>query len=112
MGLVYGSSGQGIRSDVSRLQEQGLGIRFFRKDPEASILPTAIKLRLCDHGGVMRPRTKLPIPEPTGSEFENFDRLTGILLTHKPATRQAKPEPKAKPRTKNQERGRPRLPRP
>jgi len=29
----------------------------------------------------MRPRTKLPIPEPSGSEFENFDRLMGILLS-------------------------------
>jgi hypothetical protein len=60
----------------------------------------------------MRPRTKLPIPEPTGSEFENFDRLTGILLKHKPAAKRAKPVAKAAPRAKNQERGRPRLPRP
>jgi hypothetical protein len=33
----------------------------------------------------MRPRTKLPIPEPTGSEFKNFDRLMGILLSKKVA---------------------------
>lgn len=32
----------------------------------------------------MRPRTKLPIPEPTGTEFENFDRLMKILITKKP----------------------------
>ena len=53
-----------------------------------------------------QPRTKLPIPEPSGSEFQNFDRLMGILLS-KP-----KPKPEGKPtRTKGQ-RGRPRLPRP
>ena len=28
----------------------------------------------------MRPKTKVPIPEPTGTEFENFDRLTGIIM--------------------------------
>lgn len=27
----------------------------------------------------MRPRTKIDIPEPKGSEFENFDRMVGIL---------------------------------
>ena len=39
----------------------------------------------------MRPRTKLPIPEPTGTEFENFDRLLKILVKKKPqpATKQA-----------------------
>jgi hypothetical protein len=58
----------------------------------------------------MRPRTKLPIPEPTGTEFDNFDRLTGILLKHKPT--KIKTDPKAKPSAKTQERGRPRLPRP
>jgi len=32
----------------------------------------------------MRPRTKLPIPEPTGTEFENFDRLMKLIVS-KPA---------------------------
>jgi len=32
----------------------------------------------------MRPRTKLPIPEPKGSEFQNFDRLMKILIAKKP----------------------------
>ena len=54
------------------------------------------------------PRTKLPIPEPTGSEFHNFDRLMGILLS-KP-----KQKPAAKPNRKkgHAARGRKRLPRP
>jgi hypothetical protein len=50
----------------------------------------------------MRPRTKLDIPNRSASEFENFDRVVGILLTKK------KP-PVAKPAKKGQE---PRLPRP
>ena len=32
----------------------------------------------------MRPRTKIAIPEPKGSEFENFDRLASILMRVKP----------------------------
>jgi hypothetical protein len=32
----------------------------------------------------MRPRTQIAIPEPKGSEFENFDRLAGILMRVKP----------------------------
>jgi hypothetical protein len=32
----------------------------------------------------MRPRTKLPIPEPKGTEFQNFDRLMKILISKKP----------------------------
>jgi hypothetical protein len=32
----------------------------------------------------MRPRTQIAIPEPRGSEFENFDRLAGILMRVKP----------------------------
>lgn len=28
----------------------------------------------------MQPKTKIPIPEPKGTEFENFDRLAGILM--------------------------------
>ena len=32
----------------------------------------------------MRPRTQIAIPEPKGSEFENFDRLVGLLAKAKP----------------------------
>ena len=32
----------------------------------------------------MRPRTQIAIPEPKGSEFENFDRLASILMRVKP----------------------------
>jgi hypothetical protein len=32
----------------------------------------------------MRPRTQIAIPEPSGSEFENFDRMVGILAKVKP----------------------------
>jgi hypothetical protein len=32
----------------------------------------------------MRPRTKIIVPKPTDSEFENFDRLAGILMKVKP----------------------------
>ena len=32
----------------------------------------------------MRPRTKINVPEPKGTEFENFDRLAGILMRVKP----------------------------
>jgi hypothetical protein len=32
----------------------------------------------------MRPRTKIAIPDPKGSEFENFDKLAGILMRVKP----------------------------
>lgn len=32
----------------------------------------------------MRPRTEIAIPEPTGSEFENFDKFVGILMRDKP----------------------------
>jgi hypothetical protein len=54
-----------------------------------------------------QPRTKLPIPEPTGSEFFNFDRLMGILLTKQ------KPKPAAKPNRKTGHAARrKRLPRP
>ena len=55
----------------------------------------------------MRPRTRLPVPEPSGSEFENFDRLMGILLS------KAKPKPATKPnRSKGHAARRARLPRP
>ena len=29
----------------------------------------------------MRPRLRIAIPEPQGSEFDNFDRLTRILAS-------------------------------
>ena len=47
----------------------------------------------------MRPRTKVAIPEPRGSEFENFDRLAGILMRVKPKKKKtiAKRKP-SKPR--------------
>ena len=32
----------------------------------------------------MRARTQIAIPEPKGSEFENFDRFVGILMRVKP----------------------------
>jgi hypothetical protein len=35
----------------------------------------------------MRPRTQIAIPEPKGSEFENFDRFAGILMRVKPKRR-------------------------
>ena len=37
----------------------------------------------------MRPRTQIAIPEPKGSEFENFDRLAGILMRVKPKKKAA-----------------------
>lgn len=48
----------------------------------------------------MRARTQIAIPEPKGSEFENFDRLAGILMRVKPKKKtavKAKQKPKAKP---------------
>jgi hypothetical protein len=53
----------------------------------------------------MRPRTKISLPNPSASEFENFDRVVGILLTKKKPPVIAKPAGK-----KHQERER--LPRP
>ncbi len=32
----------------------------------------------------MRPRIQIAKPEPTGSEFENFDRLMSALVRAKP----------------------------
>jgi hypothetical protein len=43
----------------------------------------------------MRPRTKIAIPEPKGSEFENFDRLASILM--RVNTNKKKPKTKRKP---------------
>ncbi len=37
----------------------------------------------------MRARTQIAIPEPKGSEFENFDRLVGILMRAKPVKKKA-----------------------
>jgi hypothetical protein len=44
----------------------------------------------------MRPRTKIPIPNTTGTEFERFDDFVKVLLTkkkpemEKPTKRQAR----------------------
>jgi hypothetical protein len=48
----------------------------------------------------MRPRTQIPIPNPTGTEFENFDRLVGILMRAKPIKKKAvaKKRKKSKPK--------------
>lgn len=40
----------------------------------------------------MRPKTKFPIPEPKGSEFENFDRLTRILASKTRAPQEKRKE--------------------
>jgi hypothetical protein len=37
----------------------------------------------------MRARTQIAIPEPKGSEFENFDRFVGILMRVKPKKKAA-----------------------
>jgi hypothetical protein len=37
----------------------------------------------------MRARTQIAIPEPKGTEFENFDRLVGILMRAKPVKKKA-----------------------
>ena len=34
-----------------------------------------------------RQRTHIEIPDPKGSEFENFDRLAGILMRAKPVVK-------------------------
>jgi len=47
----------------------------------------------------MRPRTQIAVPNPKGTEFENFDRLAGILMRVKPkkkATLKARKKSKAK----------------
>ncbi len=47
----------------------------------------------------MRQRTKIAIPEPKGSEFENFDRLAGILMRVAPKKKKVKTKRKpSKPR--------------
>lgn len=37
----------------------------------------------------MRPKLKVGAPEPTGTEYENFDRLARILIAKKPAAKKA-----------------------
>ncbi len=47
----------------------------------------------------MRPRTQIAIPEPKGTEFENFDRLAGMLMRVKPKKKATpKAQKKSKPR--------------
>jgi hypothetical protein len=45
----------------------------------------------------VRPRLRVPIPEPKGSEFENFDRLAGILMRAKPRKKAAQIKKQRKP---------------
>ena len=47
----------------------------------------AIKNQYEIMGTEMRPKIKIAIPAPTGTEFENFDRLAGILAQLRPATK-------------------------
>ena len=42
----------------------------------------------------MRPRTKIEIPNPSTSEFENFDRFVRIVLAKGKPTKEAKPKVK------------------
>jgi hypothetical protein len=46
----------------------------------------------------MRPRTQIAIPNPKGTEFENFDRLAGMLMRVKP---KKKAEPKLRKKSKS-----------
>lgn len=55
----------------------------------------------------MRPRTKVNMPEPSGTEFQNFDRFMCILITKKP-TKHAKTPASDSPKVQERER----LPRP
>lgn len=54
--------------------------------------------------GRVRPRLHAPIPEPKGSESENFDRLAGILMRvmakKKAAARVRKQRKPSKPRAR------------
>ena len=46
----------------------------------------------------MRPRTQIPMPEPYGTEFQNFDRFVRLVIKAKPV-KKAPPsvkKPKAK----------------
>ncbi len=62
------------------------------------------KRRGCYKLVTMRPRTKIEIPNPSGSEFENFDRFVRIVLA------KGKPQKHERPKAKPQDRKR--LPRP
>jgi len=53
--------------------------------------------------GLMRPRTRIEIPNPSHSEFENFDRAVKILLTKRKPDAEKPKKPQATKR---------RLPRP
>lgn len=44
-----------------------------------------------------RPRTQITVPNPKGTEFENFDRLASILMRVKPKKRAA---PKVRKKSK------------
>jgi len=46
----------------------------------------------------MRPRTKINVPEPKGSEFENFDKLAGILMRVKPKKKPQLKRKQSKPK--------------
>jgi hypothetical protein len=46
-----------------------------------------------------RPRTDIKVPHPSGTEFENLDRLAGILRRTKPAKKKTKAKrKKSKPK--------------
>ena len=53
----------------------------------------------------MRPRTKIAIPNPSASEFDNFDRFVRIVLAKGKPSKEERP--KAKPQAAER-----RLPRP
>ena len=53
----------------------------------------------------MRPRTKIEIPNPSASEFENFDRFVRIVLAKGKPAKQERTEVKPQSRKR-------RLPRP
>ena len=46
----------------------------------------------------MRSRTKIKIPNPSKSEFENFDRFVRIVLAKGKPAKEAKPKVKARKR--------------
>lgn len=57
----------------------------------------------------MRPRTKInPAPDPSRSEFQNFDRFMSILVTKKPIKNVKKTSASDSPKVQERER----LPRP
>jgi hypothetical protein len=48
----------------------------------------------------MRPRTKINVPNPSGTEFENFDRLAGILMRVTPKKKKAAAKSRKKSKAK------------